>query len=70
VCCGADVALKPARQLGHEGTSKFWRRQQFQRFKGGHGMSVLEITALVTAGALPRKIEIKRVAPFAKQIAA
>jgi hypothetical protein len=33
-------------------------------------MSVLEITALVTAGALPRKIEIKRVAPFAKQIAA
>jgi HSP20 family protein len=30
----------------------------------------LEITAPVTAGALPRKIEIKTVAPFAKQIAA
>jgi HSP20 family protein len=31
---------------------------------------VLEITAPVTAGALPRKIEIKTAAPLAKQIAA
>ena len=31
---------------------------------------VLEITAPVAAAALPRKIEIKTTAPFAKQIAA
>jgi HSP20 family molecular chaperone IbpA len=31
---------------------------------------VLEITAPVAAAALPRKIEIKATAPFAKQIAA
>jgi HSP20 family protein len=31
---------------------------------------VLEITAPVTAGALPRKIEIKMAAPLVKQIAA
>jgi HSP20 family molecular chaperone IbpA len=31
---------------------------------------VLEITAPVTAGALPRKIEIKTAAPLVKQIAA
>jgi len=31
---------------------------------------VLEITAPITVAALPRKIEIKTTAPFAKQIAA
>lgn len=31
---------------------------------------VLEITAPVAAAALPRKIEIKTIAPFAKQVAA
>ena len=65
-----DNSSRPAGAFQFEPTLPLPEGVLTEKLTAVYNRGVLEITAPVATVALPRKIEVKTTAPFAKQIAA